>query len=308
MIMNSLQHIKDHIKSKRTRKPIDITGEIETDYLQPKIEKKTVILKYDPKEKRSKVMIVKTDKSILGEGRETLVDYSQETKRLIDTSNSPEKEMENLLNAGRFRRMSNRFQPGGLFQEDIEYEAAIEYYTNRKQGHTIARSFMAAKFKAFHIALEYYRLNRRYDPKEDCECDNCCLGRPSKCLNGIPVIRPEIDEISIDSTRSNGQLVSDLIALETPDKYQDWTWTMRQIKTLYEICNDWRDKRIIDGLREGINQKDIATDINATQQTVSKRLHGISERFLALDEVKTEIDLTEINARLLKDYGLNNRV
>jgi len=250
-------------------------------------------------------MIVETDKSVLGESRESLIGYSQETTKIIDNSNGPEKEMENLLNAGRFRRMANRFYPNGLFQEDIELEASLEYYTKRKQGHKVAHSFRSAKFKAFHIALEYYQLFRSYEPQKDCDCDNCYYGRRSKCLNGIPVIRPKIDKISIDTILNSGQLVSELIGLEIPDKYQDHLWIRTQIKLLYDCCNDWRDKKIIDGKREGKTNKAIAESLGwKSENSIRNRLNKIGERFLAIDTVKEEKELTEINRELLKEYGL----
>ena len=192
--------------------------------------------------------------------------------------------MESLLNAGRFRKMAARFYSYGLFREDIEFVAAVEWYDYRKHGSTVGRCFQAAKFKAFHTALEYYRLNRRYEAAEYCDCEQCYFGRPSQCLNGVPVVRPQIDEISLDSRLANGQLVIEMIALEVPDKYQDRQWMMSQVALLYESCNDWRDVRIIDGLRQGKTQEEVGSGMNMTQQGTSKRLTAIGERFLLIEQ------------------------
>ena len=286
--LNPLREITNRVenyrKTKRASNRRDVTGEVETGHLKPKVRKKTVLLKYDPRQKKSKVMIVQTDESVLGPGREALQDYVADTKRLIEAANCPEKEMENLLNGGRFRKMSLRFYPSGIFQEDIEQEAAIEYYQKRAHGATVDRAFQAAKYKTFHVALDYYRLTRRYIAEVDCNCDQCYFGRPSECLNGVPVIRPQIDEIDLDRTLENGQLVTDLIALETPDKYQDWQWIMSQMALIYESCLDWRDVRIIDGLREGKTEGEIGSEIRLNQSNISRRLTAIGERFLSIEQ------------------------
>ena len=286
-LLSMIEHASpdNYRKTKRASNRRDVTGEVPTSHLKPKLKKKTVILKYDPRKKKSHVLVVETDQSVLGEGRENLKGYVEDTQRIIDSSNCPEKEMESLLNAGRFRRMSMRFYPTGIFQEDIEFVAATEYYNKRAHGATVDRAFQAAKYKAFHVALEYYRLNRRYKQQDGCDCANCYFGRPSQCLNGVPVIRPQIEVLSIDRTLENGQLVSDLIALETPDRYQDWQWVMFQMALLYESCHDWRDVKIIDGKRQGETLKEIAHSLGwKSHKAVQKRLTAIGDRFLSIEQ------------------------
>lgn len=214
--------------------------------------------------------------------KDALEMYKLESDKIVNDTHTAKMETIEKMNRGHFRKMANRFIPGGLYCEDMELSIApMEYYKARCKGKTVRESMSIAKRRCFHVALQYYQLKRTYEPMTNCECSECYFGRPSKCLNADPVIIPNIEIVSLDKVLENGELVIETLKVETQyDKYIDMAWLMMQIRRLYHACHDGIDTVIIDGLRNGKTQSEISKTIGVSKQAINKRIKQVGKRFM----------------------------